>query len=126
MAASAAPPRRRHGDLADVGLHGTLYGLRHLVEEIGSLVQPAPLVAGAGKDLVESLPEAEGAITDRDLGRDGEAAAFHVDQQLAPALSAFPHADLEPDQFLLALGVAPISTNMHMWTAPSQQGPELR
>ena len=35
-----------------------------------------------------------------DLGRDGEAAAFHVDQQLPTALGAFPHADLKPDQFL--------------------------
>ena len=94
--------RRRRGDLADVGLHGALNGFRHLVEQVGGLVQPAPLVAGGGQDLVEGLPEAEGAVADRDLGRDGEAAPLHVDQQLPPALGAFPHADLKPDQFLPA------------------------
>ncbi len=55
-------PGRRHGDLPDVGLHGALKGLRHLVEEVGGLVQPTPLVAGGGQNLVESFPEAEGAV----------------------------------------------------------------
>ena len=94
--------RRSRGDLADVGLHGILNGFRHLVEQVGGLVQPAPLVAGGGQNLVERLPETEGAVADRDLGRDGEPAPLHVDQQLPPALGAFPHADLKPDQFLPA------------------------
>ncbi len=65
--------RRSRGDLADVGLQGILNGFRHLVEQVGGLVQPAPLVAGGGQNLVERLPETEGAVVDRDLGRDGEA-----------------------------------------------------
>ena len=94
--------RRRRGDLADVGLHGALHGFRHLVEQVGGLVQPAPLVTGGGQNLVERLLETEGAVAHRDLGRDGEAAPLHVDQQFPPALGAFPHADLKPDQFLPA------------------------
>ena len=66
-------------------------------------MQPAALVARAGEDLVERLPEAERPVADRDLGRDGQAAPLHLDQQFAPALGAFAHADLEADQFLLAL-----------------------
>ena len=42
------PSRWRRRDLADVGLHSALHGLRHLVEQVRGLVQPAPLVAGAG------------------------------------------------------------------------------
>ena len=57
----------------------------------------------AGKDLVERLPEAERAVADGQLGRDRQPARLEVDQQLPPALRALAHADLEADQFLLAL-----------------------
>ena len=61
-------------------------------------------MARARIDLVERLPEAERAVADRDLGRDGQPAPLHLDQQLAPALSALPDAHLEADEFLPALG----------------------
>ena len=56
-----------------------------------------------GKDFVERLPEAERAVADGDFRRDLQPAAFRLDQQFAPALRAFPHADLEADEFFLPL-----------------------
>ena len=67
------------------------------------------LVAGAGKNLVDGFPEPEGTVADRDLGSNGEATALNVDQKLAPALGAFPHANLKPTSSCLPSGVAPIT-----------------
>ena len=91
-------------DLAQVGLHRGLHGFRDLIEHVAGLVQPAALVSRAGIELVERLPEAKGAVADRNFGRDGKAAALHLDQEFAPALGALPDTDLEPDEFLPALG----------------------
>ena len=44
---------------------------------------------------------------DRDLGRNRKAARLDVDQELPPALGALAQADLEADEFLLALGRGP-------------------
>src|SRR3954453_23898823 len=100
--------RRRAGlsavDLAQVGLHSGLDGAGDLVQHVGSLVHPTALMASAGIDLLEGLPEPQFAVTDRDLGRDGQPAALHLDQELTPALSALPDTDLEAHQFLRALG----------------------
>ena len=100
-------------DLPQVNLHGRLNGARDLVQHIGSLVHPTALMASARINLVERLPEAECTVADRDLGRDGEPAPFHLDQELTPALSALTDADLEAHQLLPALGRAPIITSMH-------------
>jgi hypothetical protein len=43
---------------------------------------------------VERLPEAERTVADGDFRGDREPTAFHLDQKFAPALRAFPHADL--------------------------------
>lgn len=67
-------------------------------------MHPAALVPGAGKDLVERLPEAERAIADGNIGRDLQATPLHVDQQLPPALCVLANACLETDQFLPAFG----------------------
>jgi len=67
-------------------------------------VQPAALVARAGEDLVERLPEAQCTVTHRDLWRDGQPAPLHIHQQLTPALGTLAHPDLEANQLLLALG----------------------
>ena len=50
--------------LAQVGLHPRLHRLRYSVQHVGGLVHPAALVAGAGPDLVQRLPEAERTIAD--------------------------------------------------------------
>src|SRR5829696_3618082 len=97
-------PGLRAVDFAQVDLHGRLDGARDLVQHVGSLVHPTALMATAGIDLVERLPEPECTVTDRDLGRDGEPAPFHLDQELTPALSALADADLEAHQLLPTLG----------------------
>src|ERR1700704_3774232 len=72
-------------------------------------MNPTPLVSGAGKDLLDCLPEAEraprfreGRLADREIGRDLEPTLLDVDEEFAPALYAFPHPGLKADQFLLA------------------------
>ena len=59
---------------------------------------------GAGKELIERLPEAKGAVAHGKIGRDLKATTLDVDQQLAPALRTFANTGLEADKFLLALG----------------------
>ena len=59
-----------------------------------------PAIRG-GKDFVERLRRSsERAVTDGDFRSDLEPTAFRLDQQFAPALRAFPHADLEADASL--------------------------
>ena len=41
-----------------------------LVEHVGSLMDPTPLMLGAGKDLLDRLPEAKRAVTNRENRRD--------------------------------------------------------
>ena len=83
-----------------------------LFSTLAVLLQPTTLMSSAGIDLVERLPEAERAVTDRDLGRNGQPAPLHLDQELTPALNALPDADLEADQLLPALGRRAIITSM--------------
>ena len=52
----------------------------------------------------DRLPKAESAITNRNVRGNVQPAALQVDEQLAPALGAFSSADLEADEFFLALG----------------------
>src|SRR5476649_2759430 len=70
-------------------------------------MHPAALVPRAGKDLVERLPEAERTVTHGDFRSDLQSPSFHIDEQFAPALRTFPNANLETDQFLLALRRSP-------------------
>ncbi len=58
-------------DLTQIRLHRRLNRLRHLVEDVGRFVDPTPLVGRSGEDLIQGSPEAESAVADRDLGRDG-------------------------------------------------------
>ena len=64
----------------------------------------AALVAGCRRHLIDGLPKAECPVAGGQFGRDGQSARLEVDQQFPPALCALPHAHLEADQFLLALG----------------------
>ena len=70
-------------------------------------VDGAALVPGRRRHLVQRLPEAERPVAGRQLGRDDQAARLEADQQLPPALRAFPHAHLEAEQLLPALGCRP-------------------
>ena len=92
----------RHPDLPQVLLDRGLDRLRHLVENVAGFMKPTPLMLCPGEDLVESLPEPQRAVGDRQFRSDREPARLQVDQQLMPALGAFADADLEAEQFLLA------------------------
>src|SRR5471032_2338883 len=70
-------------------------------------MHPASLVPRSGKHLVERLPEAERTVTNGDFRSDLQSPSFHIDEQFAPALRAFPNANLETDQFLLTLRRSP-------------------
>ena len=75
-----------------------------LVQYVGGLVNPTPLVSGARKDLLDRLPEAERAVADREVRRNLEPTLLDVDEKLAPALCVLAYPGLEADEFLLALG----------------------
>jgi hypothetical protein len=70
-------------------------------------------MAGGREDLLERLPETEGAVADGELGSDGKAAGLQLDQELAPALGALPPPHMEAEEVLPASGVAPMMTRMH-------------
>src|SRR6516162_7010201 len=91
-------------DLAKVDLHVDLDREGDLVQYVGGLVNPTPLVSGARKDLLDRLPEAERAVADREVRRNLEPTLLHVDEKLAPALCVLTYPGLEADEFLLALG----------------------
>jgi len=77
--------------------------LRQLVQDIRGLVGPATLLAGVRPDLAQRLPEAERTIGHRKLRRHRQAAAFQIEQQIAPRLGALAQAIGKADQLLLAL-----------------------
>src|ERR1019366_1407897 len=70
-------------------------------------MHPTSLVPRSGKDLVERLPEAERTVANGDFRSDLQSPSFHIDEKFAPALRAFPNANLETDEFLLALRRSP-------------------
>src|SRR5216684_2729603 len=70
-------------------------------------MHPASLMPRSGKDLVERLPEAECTVTNGDFRSDLQSPSFRIDEKFAPALRAFPNANLETDEFLLALRGSP-------------------
>ncbi len=57
---------------------------------------------GAGKELVERLPEDKRPISHSNVRCNGQAPPLDLDEKLAPALGALAHASLEADQLLLA------------------------
>src|SRR5262249_57979858 len=67
------------------------------------IMDPTALMPGAGKDLLDRLPEAERAVANREVGCDLKTTPPDVDEEFAPALRALPHPGLEADEFLLAL-----------------------
>src|SRR6266487_1853321 len=94
---------RRAVNLTKVCLHVDLDREGDLVQHVGGLVHPTPLVPGAGKDLLDRLPEAERAVADGEVRRDLEPTSLDVDEELTPTMRALAHAGLEADEFLLAL-----------------------
>src|SRR4029079_690548 len=74
-----------------------------LVQYVGGLVNPTPLVSGARKDLLDRLPETERAVADCEVRRNLEPTLLDVDEKLAPALCALTYPGLERHEFLPAL-----------------------
>src|SRR3954451_24634149 len=95
------PTGRRAVNLTKVCLHVALHRQRDLVQYVGGLVNPAPLMPSARKDLLDPLPEAERTVADREVRRDLEPPLLNVDQELTPALRALAYASLEADEFFL-------------------------
>jgi hypothetical protein len=76
-----------------------------VVQHVGGLVHPTPLVPGAGKDLLDRLPEAERAVADGKVRRDLEPTSPDVDEELTPTLRALARPGLKA-----ALSAVPITT----------------
>src|SRR5215210_7518866 len=88
---------RRAVNLTKVCLHVDLDREGDLVQYVGGLVNPTPLVPGARKDLLDRLPEAERAIADREVRGDLEPTLLDVDEEFTPALRALAGPGLEAD-----------------------------
>ena len=75
IAASAARAGWRAVDFTKVCFHVGLDRAGDLVQHIGGLMDPTSLMPGAGKDLLDCLPEAERPVVDRGCtGAGGETA----------------------------------------------------
>ena len=62
------------------------------------------LASGARKNLLDRVPEAERAVSDREGRRNLEPTLLDVDEKLTLALGALLHSGLETDELLLAPG----------------------
>ena len=80
-----------------------LLALRQFVEDIGSLVHPAALLACGRPQLAERLPKAKRAIGDGEFGRDRQTSVLQIEQQFTPILRAFTRTVGEAEQLLFAL-----------------------
>src|SRR5271156_4781054 len=74
-----------------------------IAQDIGGLVHPTALAACPRPHLLDRLPEAEGAVGDRELGSHRKPSPFEVEEELFPRLRALAHAVDESDKFLLSL-----------------------
>src|ERR1700730_668362 len=93
-----------HPNLLERTLGLRLLALGQLVQDIGGLVHPTALAAGPRPPPPDRLPEAEGAVGDRELGSHRKPPPFAVEEELFPRLRALAHAVDEPDKFLFAFG----------------------
>ena len=100
-------------DFTKVCFHVGLDREGDLVQHIGGLMDPTPLMPGAGKDLLDCFPEAERPVADREVRGDLETRCLmwmRSSRQLC-ALSRTPV--WKPTSSFFPSGVAPISTSMH-------------
>ena len=82
-------PRFGHPDVMKVGFCPVMQGFRQRIRDIGGLVHPAALFPCIGKDIPQGSPEAEGAVTGRQLGR-GQSLRLQAKKQVPPALGILP------------------------------------
>src|SRR3984893_5431310 len=81
-----------HPNLLERTLGLRLLALGQLVQDIGGLVHPTALAACPRPHLLDRLPEAEGAVGDRELGSHRKPPPFEVEEELFPRLRALAHA----------------------------------
>jgi hypothetical protein len=85
-----------------------LSGTFHLIEVKSSNISRqgsrGERAANPRPHLLDRLPEAEGAVGDRELGSQRKPPPFEVEDELFPRLRALSHAVDEPDKFLFAFG----------------------
>ena len=79
-----------------------LQRLRHRVQNVAHLVEPAALFTGRAEHLAQGVPEAERAIANGQVRGLAQAAALQVQQQFAPALAAFTVAVHKAQNVLVA------------------------
>ena len=100
-------------NLAKVDLHVDLDREGDLVQYVGGLVNPTPLVSGARKDLLDRLPEAERASPTARSGAISSPRCL-MSMRSSRQLCAFSRTPVwKPTSSFLPSGVAPISTSMH-------------
>src|SRR3981081_709548 len=92
-----------HPDLLERTLGLRLLALGPLGQAIGGFLHPTARAACPWPPLPARLPEAEGAVGDRELGFHRKPPPFEVEEELFPRLRALAHAVDEPDKFLLSL-----------------------
>src|SRR5262249_34398266 len=74
-----------------------------LVQHVGRLMHPAPLLARRRPDLPHRLPEPQRPIADRQLRLDRQPPRLHVQEQFLPRLLALALPVLDGNQLLLAV-----------------------
>src|SRR3981081_2149537 len=109
-----------HPDLLERTLGLRLLAVGQLVQDIGGFVHPTALAARPRPHLLDPLPEAEGAVGDRELGSHrkprrlrSRRSSFHD-----CALSRTP--SMSPTSSFLPSGVAPLITSRHLAASSSR------
>src|SRR6185369_1327872 len=101
-------------DFTKVCFHVGLDREGDLVQHIGGLMDPAPLMPGGGKDLLDCFPEAERPVADREVRGAISSPRSLMSMRSSRQLCALSRTPVwKPTSSFFPSGVAPISTSMH-------------
>jgi hypothetical protein len=100
-------------DIMDILFGLALDGFWHLVQDIGCLMNPTPLVTGLRPNFFQSPPKSHCSIPNGKLRRNGQTSCLQIQKKFTPALGTFPIAIQKAYQFLFPSGIAAIITSMH-------------
>lgn len=95
--------RSRLADLMQICLRFRLHALGHLVEDVGRLMNPTPLLSGLRVDFTKRGPEAHRSVTNCQLWSNNQPSVLKIQEQLSPALFALSITVQDRDQFLPAV-----------------------
>lgn len=65
-------------DVVQIRFHRCRHRLGKIVQNVLHLMNPATLMFGAGENLIQGFPKAHGTVTNRNLRRSGQTAAFDI------------------------------------------------